>query len=218
MTEHVLPFTGGVGGATFRMSSDNLHRLFYNSLQFDGNSTKAFLYVPQSKGLYMNTSDGQVYIEDCAFGCEWESGEETVFLIDGKNAKFVEEFLRKAVGELQVNILSDGHLVLNADRPEGNPEEQKAWVSISYGEWVAQSELFEEEGHENGSLTFAINPDRLRKLSLLQPRDYPVDIKIRRLFETGQDVLLFKKGPRLRGVYGTLDYDLIQEEGNEHLW
>jgi hypothetical protein len=137
-------------------------------------------------------------------------------MIEGKVAKAVEEFLRKAVGEVQVNILTPGKLALNCERP--GEEYQSLWSDVSYGEWIAQSDLFEEEGHENGSLTFAINPDRLRKLSLLQPRDYPVDIKIRRLYETGQDVLLFKKGPRLRGVYGVLDYDLIQEEGNEHLW
>lgn len=68
---------------------------------------------------------------------------------------------------------------------------------------------------------FAIDPRRLTKFSLLEPRDrYPVDF-IHREVGGGQPVLFWKHGPRTRGVLSPLSRITLDEaftEENEVLW
>lgn len=194
-----------------KVDAASLHRLLYNSLLFDTKSAKAY-EVLHGK-LRMNTSDGHVYIEDW-IDCPRSDGlKESRFIIGAEASKTLELALRASEGEVSIGF-PGGSLKLVS------PTGAETTVSVSLGEYAQQSGLFWEIDEFEGSIPtqFAFNPDRLRKLALLQPRDYPVDTKVRVL--SGQPVLVFKKGPNLQGIYGTLDRDYLRDDrgGNDYLW
>jgi len=186
---------------TFRIEADSLHRLVYNSLLFDTKSAKAFKFAEGSCS--MNTSDGQVYLEDEA-PCNYPPfTPATVFIMGGPEAKYLEEWLRKAEGE--VEIKAGDLMVFTATRPEGNPDFNSINIRVSFGEYAQQSDLVDPAaGHGPDDFNFAINPDRLRKLALIQPRDYPVLCELVVLDGIDPVVIQFSKGPSVRGTYATL--------------
>lgn len=197
-----------------KIDAGSLHRLVYNSLLFDTKSAKAYRIFRGA--LHMNTSDGHVYIEDhVKLDFKNDGIKEQQWVIGAEQSKKIEVHLRQSEGEISMYTTPDKMLkVVNSSGGE-------IVMSISLGEYAQQSSLFWDLDESQLSYpdTFAFNPDRLRKLALLQPRDYPVDTKVRTL-DTGQDVLVFKKGPNLQGIYGTLDREFLRGEGEYpgHLW
>lgn len=65
------------------------------------------------------------------------------------------------------------------------------------------------------SRTFAVSPDRLRKLSLVHPRKgYPLDFRY-----CGDYALCFRYGPSVRGVIMPLDRKILLEKfTGEEVW
>ena len=182
----------------FKIDAASLHRVLYNSLLFDTKSAKAFEVVDGF--LKMNTSDGQVYLEDIVQLADEYYTENHVWIWDAQHLKAMSKGMEKIDGQLEVDVKPGSETIII-----GLPDDSaRIGGGISYGEYAQQSSLFDAKGHENGSLTFSINPDRLRKLSLLQPKDYPVEIMVRQVDGIKTDVLLFRKGPTVRGAYATL--------------
>ena len=187
---------------TFRIEADALHRIVYNSLLFDTKSAKAYRVggpVDPVFYLHMNTSDGQVYLEDQAEVKTLESDQ--YFIISAEESKVWEKDLRDAEGVIKCE-LKGSYLYCSPLRPA---EGGTVGYTVSAGEYAQQSELFDYDSFDPcWGAPFAINPDRVRKLALLQPRDYPVECELREVDGIPTPVLFFTKGPSVRGTYATL--------------
>ena len=183
---------------TFRIEADSLHRLVYNSLLFDTKSAKAWRVGDQT--LLMNTSDGQVYLEDFAsVDYSHNPMDNEHWIMSAEEIKLLENDLRQVTGELHLTVFADVDVLKVTTKDDG-----VGTYAIRYGEYAQQSELFDDGDYEQVDGKFSINPDRLRKIALLQPRDYPVDCELVDLDGILVPVIRFTKGPSVRGTYATL--------------
>jgi hypothetical protein len=183
---------------TFRIEADSLHRLVYNSLLFDTKSAKA--YEVCQGFIKMNTSDGQVYLEDLVELSDEFEMVEYHWIISAEESKLLENDLRTVEGVLKVEVFEDIDVLKVSTQNDG-----VGTYAIRYGEYAQQSELFDRRKQVRlYETTFTINPDRLRKLALLQPRDYPVDCELVLIDDIPTPVIQFTKGPSVRGTYATL--------------
>lgn len=60
-------------------------------------------------------------------------------------------------------------------------------------------------------LNWAVHPDRLRKLSLVKPGEYPIDIQAYAVNDGQDDVVGFKIGPTVQGLIDPLNRKIARE-------
>lgn len=187
----------------FRVEAEALHRLMYNALLFDTKSAKAF--SAYNGTLKMNTSDGQVYLEDWCY-CENRDEHLHQWIQSAECTKAIEQTLRVTDGPVEISFT--GNELHLSPLPETTTKASSfgGTYDISYGEYAQQSGLFDYDQFDTlADARFSFNADRLRKLSLLQPKDYPVSCEVRELDGIDTPVILFTKGPTVRGAYATLE-------------
>lgn len=180
------------------MAAPALHRLIYNARLFQSGKTKNNAVMTLgTASVTIEVDDRVSYIRDEA-ECEPSNANHQRFELTAVQLKDMEAHLRdlKDVPVTLVWTLMDHSLMLDdmatydvkqtGFHPLGDMWQAGKWDAPEYD-------------------TFEIYGDRFRKLSLLQPQDYPQSFRPVKHEEYG-DLLLFKVGPNLRGAFALVDH------------
>lgn len=201
-----------------KIQAKDLWRLMYNAQLFTdkksatGGVAKFRQVIGPSAGLAVFATDDHVAICDKAPGENTEFGE---FFLSLETMKQLEKSLREIVGEMNL-VIEDGefrYIGMDGAVPFADSGDPDLWNMV--GQMLSGFD-FEYTPLGGDPLTvFALNPDRLRKFSLLKPGDYPIDIKTGYDRVLERDLVAFKAGPTLRGVLAPLDRKLLTEKYGE---
>jgi hypothetical protein len=195
-----------VAGLELNIQGPELHRLIYNAILFsDVRSTAGGTIQLTVNGSLITVlaTDDHVAVVDTAYITTADEPYEIHLSFD--SAKQLEKSLRDEKGAVTVggddNSITVEELVLPAAK----------WSEQGYGKdfWGGVQVLtdLQDFSASDPFVAFALNPDRLRKFSLLKTpgkRSYPLD------FITGYDevldreVMAFKLGPSCSGVLAPL--------------
>lgn len=198
-----------------KIQASELHRLLYNAILFTDKKSaaggvakfRATFGSGPNMGLVVFATDDHVAIFD---RIPAEGGEEVdEFFLSLETMKALEKDLRDQDSVIDFDF--------NAHRVLGDVD-LELWDTV-----VRMLSLKDFESDDSVQhVTFALNPDRLRKFSLIKPGNYPIDMRYG--YDTGvhRDVIAFKAGPTLRGVLAPLDRELLAEkygeQSGELLW
>lgn len=185
----------------------------YNALLYSGKDTATqgmTMWYRWDTELAVVAYDDYFAIHDAVEGLEICSEVETFVFLPLAELQTLEKSLRDAEGGVTLGSI-----------PFVDPGE-----TLPPGRFALQDVEDKVWGLENGELTeaktdapFAVNPDRLRRLSLLKPKNYPLDFQM--VYDTDQDVnlLLFKYGPTCRGAISLLNRGILESKFREgELW
>lgn len=184
------------------VSSADVHRLAYNALLYSHKDTIAQGYTLWTRGgslLRVTAFDDYFALTDMITGLEHEHAAHYLMKLD--DLKAMEKELRdidSMISLADLNFLPDDRQLSmelhDADAlcfPEGYLDEQAITV-------------------------IALAPDRLRKLSLLKPSGYPIDLKV---FGDPESVIAFRYGPNVRGAMAPEDRQkLMKLYSNGEVW
>lgn len=175
-----------------KIRTKDLHRLAYNGLLY-ANKTRACegntLWIRGGDRLRVVTTNDYFILVDEIRGLDHHR-PETDKIMPLDFLKLLEKELRGHDGEFD---LSDLQFTVN---------ERMADML-----WQADEYVHNISGRQFDGDRFTINPDDLRRLSLIKPQGYPLDFLTKRAeIGPGQYVadLHFKVGPDARGVISTL--------------
>lgn len=173
-------------------------------------------------GMFLTASDDYFIISD-SYGF---LGEETMpgweelgqagrtFWLSLDVMKALEKDLRDWPAEEVIIDLDDGIHFGGVEYGTFEEVDEEAW---DHARCILGMHDFIESDH--GRVLFAVHPDRLRKLSLVKPGDFPIDCRYGFNTRYGRDVIHFKIGPTVRGVFAPLDREiLIETLPKEVLW
>lgn len=207
----VSTLTQSVNGAGLLqglLPASTLWRLSANALLYVNKTgmTKGYtLWKIKGGVLYVASCDDFIGISD--FGSIGSGGDsvlshETVAMISAENLKALELDLRDQ--DVVIDLAEDVSFEPVSD-------------SVSEVYSMVQERVYAEEVPDYGSgksVTFAVHPDRLRKLSLLHPRKgYPLDCRIKAF--KAEPLLCFRYGPTVRGVIMPLNRKVLEEKFTE---
>lgn len=200
-----------------KISTASLHRLAYNAKIFQvGDSPPPMkLFFDEDDVVIMSVYDRLTYLEDSS---EYESGDFQQYIQFGSaETKKLELALRDLIRDDEELTLTLGEFnmkveimgVLVGDYEYSFPEMDKTEINS----------LVEPEFYTPSPGAVALNPDRFRKLSLVQPGDYPVDFHVVEHAKFG-NIVAFKKGPTVVGALSVIDRTILREQpgSEEFLW
>lgn len=199
------------------IQTESLHRIIYNARLFQvGKHAKPtileFTVNDTDHTLTGTVDDNYTYIR------EWANCSVTrpiTLNISATSAKHLELNLRD-VSEDYVDLewtLDGGLSIMNQDWEHFEAfEDHDGDKMADVFEWDQWSDGF-------AGAPFALNADRFRKLSLIKPGDYPIDLK-RIVHARYGDMILFKAGPKLRGALTTLDRKILCDKvgSRDFMW
>lgn len=190
-----------------RVLTSDLRRLAYNALLYSSKHSVYsgdVIWIRGAHGVRVVSTDDYFVIIDRADATEYSGAPETQ-VMDTVFLKQLEKDLREEKDEyFDLEML-----------PTCFPEDhEEAIEALEEADVLA----FEVDQWQAWPIsTFAVAPDRLRKLSLVKPGEYPIDI---RSFGPADNQLLgFRIGPTVRGLISPLDRDHLKElYDGEELW
>lgn len=202
---------------TVEVKLDSLHRMLYNVRLFQVGKLAPSLWVkidPQSKTVVFSINDDHTFLRDSESTVRALITDPALcFSISAEQTKHLEFYLRDYEQETVVLLF--------------DPYKYKLLVGGYYQVPIARVEdkYYESQTlFEGNDLTdickIAISPNRFRKLALIKPGDYPIDLKAIWNRKLDTPLLCFKAGPTVEGVLSLLDRDfLLAKPGSEHfLW
>jgi len=150
-------------------------------------------------GLTVTASDGHVALEDSADVNDPDTSGSTWY-IPVEVAKEWEKLLRDppAIDDYDPELQSN-----SVPCPDG-----EIWATI---EKMLSMVHFTDVSRLEGMTVFALNPDRLRKFTLVEPRGFPIDFRYGYDTEVGRDLLAYRVGPTCRGLVAPLDRESVAE-------
>jgi len=181
------------------IQAEDLHRLLYNAILFSDKKSAVdgdILFVLTGNSLAVYATDDHVAITDV---CVVEGGPGAAeFLVPLETAKELEKGLRGCTDL--------------ADPPAGRSwrDERDFWYTVID---LVHGRQFSDFSYDE--VTFAVNPDRMRKFSLIKTpgrTDYPLDFKFGWNDTLEREVLPFKIGPSVRGVLAPVLRGIIREK------
>lgn len=188
------------------VSAEELHSLTYNVLQYSGKDTTA------QGSTCWHTVEDQLYVTayDDYFALT-DSLRLDVALpnlryeLDYADLQALEKHLRDRTGPLDLDEIS-----LRMFPKKVLLDAEEIVFGIDSGHMLAMPYECPD---------FAVSPDRLRRLSLLKPKGYPIDFRMLYCEEHDAEVLGFRYGPTVRGVIATLKRHVLRGmyEGEE-IW
>lgn len=143
-----------------------------------------------------------------------------VFFLDLAAVKDMELKLRgtKEEDALLELVPSESTVALDGEHFYGTPEVSPEMVR----EWDVVEQLLEDSDivrpYDQPEALFAVAPDRLRKLSLIQPGNDPIDIKYAWSELLDDAVVALKIGKNTRLRIAPLDRSIINEKKEGLLW
>lgn len=194
-----------------KIQTQDLYRLCYNALHYANKSRSCRGYTLWIRGadrLRVVTTNDYFILTDSVIGLDYvPSAQEMDRVMPLDFLKMLTAELRGADGEVE---LSDLQFTI---------DKQAAELL-----WQADEFVFNESLDQKQEVhAFALNPQDLQKLSLLEPKkEYPIDFRAAR----GRDgdmkevtELYFRYGPNCRGAISTLFRpDLLEEYSGEEMW
>lgn len=178
-------------GLVGKIQAQDLHRMAYNALQYcskDSTAGGTTLWDVCPNGITVVAYDDYFAIADSVgLGTEAKC-EPKVYGMELRHLQTLEKYLRDQV---------------EYDLDELLPA-LKGWYPP---ELDSASDLIFTETETPGTpllQSFSLNPDRLRRLSLLRPKGYPLAFHVSKT-PTGDEMLLFRYGPTVRGAIALLD-------------
>jgi len=195
-----------------------LHRLLYNAklYQVGKDSPGMKLVFDEDGAVLMSVFDRYTYVED--YGMYTPGSYTYLMELDSDAVKAAELALRelKDVEELTLEVSTSNKtlsvywgedLLVTVEYVYPRKDEDDIASLVSPAE------------HSNLTDPIALLGDRFRKLALIQPQEYPVDMRFVEHTKFGP-MVAFKKGPTVVGALAALDRDVLHKtlsKGNE-LW
>lgn len=219
MWQTSLPKGGNVSAVS--IPGAVLHRLFYNSRIFQVGKTASDLsweYDVHGK-LSVAYADQHVILVDSEQLASDGFGANRYWRTTSEKAKELEIALRKIDWPWCLEI-DDGSLV--AVRSTENATARlplatsEGYDTISSTVFYTFDVLTETYKYGRINAPAAIPPDRFRKLSLVKPGDYPVDL-LHIAHDTAGPLVLAKVGPSVRVVLSELDRDVLHKREDSDL-
>lgn len=194
-----------------------LHRIAYNALQYSGKDTAVqgtTMWYRWEDELAVVAFDDYFALNDAVRGIpDWDEEEKPSLMTLGQ-LQNLEKALRDMEGDYTLG-----------DLPFVDPEETLGPAMTSEAGKTLQAVTDKIFGLDSGYLSgdslavFALNPDRLRRLSLLKPKGYPLDFQTAYDVDRDENVILFRYGPNCRGAIAPLDREILKEKFKEgELW
>lgn len=183
-----------------KIQASELHRLLYNAILFTDKKSAAggvAAFRVSEHGLGVMATDDHVAILDVALAPNDDAPEDLFLSLE--TMKALEKDLRDQNSE--IDFAGDPHRILGAADPG-------FWDAV--GRMLSLDEFVSDDSLQH--VTFGLNPDRLRKFSLLKPGGYPIDMRYGYDRGVAREVIAFKAGPTLRGVLAPLDRRLLKEK------
>lgn len=187
-----------------KIPAKELHRLLYNAILFTDKKSAtggvaAFRF--NEHGLGVMATDDHVAILDVAYVPRPAGAMVDIFLSLDR-MKILEKEYRDLTAEVEFDPESVSFM--------GSPvDDTDLWLRV--GKMLSLDD-FQSTACEDMDAKFALNPDRLRKFSLLKPGDYPIDMHYGYDNAIERDLVAFKAGPTLRGILAPLDRELLAEK------
>lgn len=202
-----------------KIKAADLHRLLYNGCLFTDKKSATggvAAFVLGGTRLAVMATDDHVAITDYITVEPQET--ELVFFLSLESMKRQEKDLRDRAGDLEIDVDTVSTRLGTATGcyvPFADPGDPGLWNMV--GQMLSLSDFGGVAGDvaESEGVLFALNPDRLRKFSLLKPGDFPVDMRYGYDIAIERDVVAFRAGPTLRGVLAPLDRELLREKYGE---
>jgi hypothetical protein len=184
--------------------AQSLHRMAYNALQYcskDSTVKGATLWTHWDDTLSVTASDdlfaindivdidGDVYLETRSFGLTLKALQE------------LEKYLRDESEDFDLSKITFDEVPFDHLKS-------------------AYNLIFTEPDRKGRDALdgFCVNPDRLRRLSLLKPKGYPIALRAAENPQ-GEAMLLFRYGPTVRGAISLLDEGVLAGiYSGEELW
>lgn len=188
--------------------AQELHRMAYNALQYcskDSTVKGQTLWTLEGEDLSVTAYDDYFAVNDHGGLIEvFEGIPDTRGVMDLKTLQELEKFLRdkdktfdlasldsELVGA--VDVLEDAHDLIYTDP-----------------NWGGLDPVYLQK--------FSVSPDRLRRLSLLKPKGFPIALHAAET-SAGEHFLLFRYGPTVRGAISLLNEEKLRElYKGEELW
>jgi len=189
---------------SFKIPANDLHRMVYNAKLLDVRSHVTFRI--ENGFLTVAAYDGFEVIEDTT-EINFDPTPGVNWTLDYKESKLLEVALRDELNELECSI-EPGAFVVGGQKyietgmlsSQGTATHVGA-VLFDKTKWLGPTKM-----------TFDIHPSRARKFPLLKPADYPLSCMVVTHTIADRDILLYKKGPSLRGAILTLDRTLLPSD------
>lgn len=189
-----------------------LHRITYNALQYSGKDTACqgtTMWYRWEDELAVVAFDDYFALSDSVRGMETDFDEEKPYLMDLGMLQILEKQLRETEGDFPL-----GDLPLEPLDQTLDPG--KTLMAVTDKIFGLDSGYLSEAKDQGG---FALNPDRLRRLSLLKPKGYPIDFIHTYDVDRDEFPILFRYGPTCRGAIAPLDRTILKEKFKEgELW
>lgn len=184
--------------STTMMQAGSLHRILYNTKLFQtGKIKNPALMTLGTATVTIEVDDRLTYIRDEA-ETEPSSVNHQRFELTAEQVKEMELYLRDLKDTDPVTLVHT--LTDRTFSVDGTAYEIKQTGEHSFvGMWNPTK--WDAPEYD----TFEIWGDRWRKMSLIQPQDYPQSFRAVK-HETYGDILLFKIGPTLRGAMSLVDH------------
>lgn len=184
--------------STTTMPAGSLHRILYNTKLFQtGKIKNPALMTLGTATVTIEVDDRLTYIKDEAL-TDPSSVNNQRFEVTPEQVKEMELYLRDLKDDDTVSIvytLTDRTISLDGTVYEIKQAGQHAFI----GMWNPMK--WDAPEYD----TFEVWGDRWRKMSLIQPQDYPQSYRAVKHEDYG-DILLFKIGPTLRGAMSLVDH------------
>lgn len=189
-----------------RVLTTDLHRLAYNALLYSkvNSDVKGYsLWIRGAHGIRVVANDNYFILSDRCDATEY-SGQPLYALAAVAELRAAERLLAKET-EDYVDISDFGIF-----SPEPEAIVQRL---MDADEMVFGTELLKRAP----TSTFAIAADRLRKLALVKPGDYPIDLRV--FGGPGGQSVAYRIGPTVRGLIAPLNRDKLKGlYGGDELW
>lgn len=198
----VLPWEQAVKG---KIKKDVLQRLCYNALLFANKKSECKGWTLWIRGAYklrVTSTDDYFILCDQAEVSEYT--KPGTFAMSQKDLAEFYAYVRESKdSEIDLDEL------LTSDPGTDTFDSLKEADVIVFPESILKLEALPPG--------FALHPDRLRKLSLIKPGDFPLDF---RAYQLGHaDMLAFRCGPTVRGAIALLDRPTLEDlYRGEELW
>lgn len=197
-----------------RIKVDDAARLFYNTKLFQvGKDTEAATLSVVADKMLISISDRHTYLTDRATLSYSDTTSKECFAIYLPSDAVKDIELNSRTWQEETTYIDLTPYPLKFEIFETQYPVLMATPTLL--DQMLDNQLF----IRGGDHPLAINPDRFRKLSLIKPGDYPIDMQ-HGLHEKFGEIIRFKAGPTVRGAMATLDREVLAKKAGsaDFLW
>lgn len=191
---------------------EDLQRMLYNAALFSNKSSAVkgnVLFIPFRNNLVVISTDEYVVVKD---ETPWVSAPQEDRLKTWVTTQSALKELERTLESSDSHNIHLKELTFDLDiEPNSFDLLNQAEEALSFCQ--KQHDTFQYDPPPDN---FSVHPERLKKLSLIKPRKYPIDFKF---FRQESEFLGFRIGPTVSGIIATLDREFLKEKyTGKELW